>query len=279
MSPGRRTRAAALAALVTALAVCAAAVLAACGPATAPPGAPAPERLAVRVLAVLPHDRTRFTEGLELRDGVLYESSGLYGRSAVTATAWPGGAVLAQSALPNGLFGEGLTVVGDRIWQLTWREGIALARRRSDLAVLGETRYPGQGWGLCYDGRRLVMSDGSARLTFRDPASFARLGAVAVTDAGRPVPDLNELECAGGSVWADVWKSDDLLRIDPASGRVTAVADASALRPSAPGPADRTGEAVLNGIAAIPGSPQFLLTGKFWPAMYRVVFVPAGRTG
>jgi len=140
-----------------------------------------PQRLAVAVLAVLPHDRTRFTEGLELRDGVLYESSGLYGRSAVRAVDWRTGAVLARSALPNGLFGEGITVVGDRIWQLTWREGIALDRRRSDLSVVGMVRYPGQGWGLCYDGRRLVMSDGSDRLTFRDPRGFARTGTVGVT--------------------------------------------------------------------------------------------------
>jgi len=225
-----------------------------------------PQRLAVDVLAVLPHDRTQFTEGLELRDGVLYESSGLYGRSTVRAVDWRTGAVLARSALPNGLFGEGITVVGDRIWQLTWREGIALTRRRSDLAVVGMVRYPGQGWGLCYDGRRLVMSDGSDRLSFRDPRGFARTGTVRVTDAGRPVTGLNELECAGGSVWANVWKSGDILRIDPSTGTVTGVADASGLLP----PALRAGSDVLNGIAAIPGGPQFLLTGKFWPRMYRV---------
>ncbi|QMU72182.1 glutaminyl-peptide cyclotransferase [Streptacidiphilus sp. P02-A3a] len=225
-----------------------------------------PERLAVRVLAVLPHDRTQFTEGLELRDGVLYESSGLYGRSTLRAVDWRTGAVLARAALPNGLFGEGITVVGDRIWQLTWREGIALDRRRSDLAVLGEVRYSGPGWGLCYDGRRLVMSDGSARLAFRDPHSFARTGGVRVTAAGRPVTGLNELECAGGSVWANVWRSGDILRIDPATGAVTGVADASGLL----SPALRRGTDVLNGIAALPDGAQFLLTGKFWPLMFRV---------
>ncbi len=227
---------------------------------------PGPQRLAVRVLAVLPHDRTQFTEGLELHDGVLYESSGLYGRSALRAVDWRTGAVLARAALPDGLFGEGITVVGDRIWQLTWREGIALDRRRSDLAVRREVRYSGQGWGLCYDGRRLVMSDGSARLAFRDPRSFARTGGVRVTAAGRPVAGLNELECAGGSVWANVWKSGDILRIDPATGAVTGVADASGLLP----PALRPGTDVLNGIAALPGGSQFLLTGKFWPRMFRV---------
>jgi glutamine cyclotransferase len=226
-----------------------------------------PERLAVEVLAVLPHDRTRFTEGLELDDGVLYESSGLYGRSTLWADDWRTGAVLARAALPNGLFGEGITVVGDRIWQLTWREGIALERRRSTLAVLGQARYQGQGWGLCFDGRRLVMSDGSGRLTFRDPRTFARLGAVEVLDAGRPVRNLNELECTAGAVWANVWQSADILRIDPGTGTVTGVADASGLLT----PAERPGADVLNGIAAIPGEgPQFLLTGKFWPRMFRV---------
>ena len=226
-----------------------------------------PERLSVEVLAVLPHDRSRFTEGLELDGGVLYESSGLYGRSALWADDWRTGAVLARAALPNGLFAEGTTVVGDRIWQLTWREGVALDRRRSDLAVVGEVPYQGQGWGLCFDGRRLVMSDGSGRLTFRDPRSFARTGSVEVTDAGRPVRNLNELECADGAVWANVWHSDDILRIDPATGAVTGVADASGLLT----PAERPGTDVLNGIAALPGGgSQFLLTGKFWPRMFRV---------
>jgi glutaminyl-peptide cyclotransferase len=231
-----------------------------------------PERLAVQVLAVLPHDRSRFTEGLELRDGVLYESSGLYGRSVLWADDWRTGAVLARAALPNGLFGEGITVVGDRVWQLTWREGVALERRRTDLAVLGEVRYQGQGWGLCSDGRRLVMSDGSGRLTFRDPRGFARTGAVEVTDAGRPVRNLNALACVDGAVWANVWQSDDLLRIDPASGAVTGVADASGLLT----PAERPGTDVLNGIAALPGGgSRFLLTGKFWPRMFQVALRPA----
>ena len=238
------------------------------GPGARPgPAVVRPERLVVQVLAALPHDRSRFTEGLELDDGVLYESTGLYGRSALWADDWRTGAVLARAALPNGLFGEGTTVVGDRIWQLTWREGIALDRRRSDLAVIREVPYQGQGWGLCFDGRRLVMSDGSGRLTFRDPRGFARTGAVEVTDAGRPVRNLNELECADGAVWANVWHSDEILRIDPATGAVTGTADASGLLT----PAERRGADVLNGIAALPGDgSQFLLTGKFWPRMFRV---------
>ena len=244
---------------------------AACGHGSA--GRPGPARLTVRVLAVLPHDPTRFTEGLELDGGVLYESSGLYGRSALSADSWPGGRPRVRAALPNGLFGEGVAVVGDRIWQLTWREGIALRRRRNDLAVVDEVRYPGEGWGLCYDGRRLVMSDGTARLTFRDPRTFAGTGTVRVTEAGRPVPGLNALGCAGGAVWANVWKRGDILRIDPADGTVTGVADASGLLP-----ADRrAGTDVLNGIAAIPGGSQFLLTGKFWPSMFRVAFAAAPR--
>ena len=220
---------------------------------------------------VLPHDRSSFTQGLELADGILYEGTGGHGRSALRALDPGTGRVLREERLPAALFGEGITVVDDRIWQITWEEGVAIERDRASLRELRRVRYPGEGWGLCRDGSRLVMSDGSDRLSFRDPATFAPLGQIAVTLEGRPVPEINELECTGGQVWANVWGSDRLLRIDPASGRVTAEVDASGLLP----PGERAGTDVLNGIAAVPGTDEFLLTGKLWPHVYRVRFVPA----
>jgi glutaminyl-peptide cyclotransferase len=228
--------------------------------------------LRVDVLETLPHDEDLFTQGLEIADGVLYEGTGLAGESRLRATPLPTpGRVLAEVMLPEPLFGEGITVVGARIWQLTWTDGVAIERDRETLSELRRVRYDGEGWGLCSDGERLVMSDGTARLTFRDPASFTPTGSVQVRAGDRPVPRLNELECAGGVVWANVWQTDRIVRVDPSTGAVTGVADASGLLSRQ----QRAGAGVLNGIAAVPGTSQFLITGKNWPAMFRVRFVPA----
>jgi glutaminyl-peptide cyclotransferase len=245
-------------------------------PSDAPSGSttPVPERLRVEVLEVLPHDPTSFTQGFELVDGVLYEGTGLVGSSAMLATDPATGAVTRRVPLDT-VFGEGITVVGDRIWQLTWQDQVAIERDRATLAELRRVPYTGEGWGLCHDGRRLVMSDGSDVLTFRDPSSFEKTGEVRVRPAGEPVGQLNELECAGGSVWANVWQTDRILRIDPSSGAVTAVVDATDLL------ADNTDRPqlgqtdVLNGIAALPGGEEFLVTGKWWPNTFRVRFVPS----
>ncbi|TWF92511.1 glutamine cyclotransferase [Saccharopolyspora dendranthemae] len=219
---------------------------------------------------MLPHDRSSFTQGLEIADGTLYEGTGLRGSSVLRAADPLSGSARHEARLPAEFFGEGITVTGDRIWQLTWQEGVAFERDRATLRELRRVEYPGEGWGLCSDGRRLVMSDGSDRLTFRDPVTFAQVGEVSVTQEGSSVEELNELECVGGQVWANVWGSDEILRIDPASGQVTAVVDAGGLLR----PEQQAGADVLNGIAAVPGTDEFLITGKKWPAMFRVRFVP-----
>ncbi|WP_246110611.1 glutaminyl-peptide cyclotransferase [Saccharopolyspora dendranthemae] len=226
--------------------------------------------LRVEVINVLPHDRSSFTQGLEIADGTLYEGTGLRGSSVLRAADPLSGSARHEARLPAEFFGEGITVTGDRIWQLTWQEGVAFERDRATLRELRRVEYPGEGWGLCSDGRRLVMSDGSDRLTFRDPVTFAQVGEVSVTQEGSSVEELNELECVGGQVWANVWGSDEILRIDPASGQVTAVVDAGGLLR----PEQQAGADVLNGIAAVPGTDEFLITGKKWPAMFRVRFVP-----
>lgn len=255
-------------------------LLAACvadAPAQDPTGAASPlpghaQRLTVEVLATYPHDPTAFTQGLELYDGLLYEGTGMIGRSELRTVRYETGEVTARVSLPEHVFGEGITIVGDHIWQLTWQDGIAYHRDRASLAELRQVRYEGEGWGVCYDGTRLVMSDGSAELTFRDPQSFAATGTVSVTLDGEPLTMLNELECVDDRVWANVWQTDQIVRIDPTTGVVEALVDASGLLSEQ----DRIGADVLNGIAAIDGSDTFLITGKWWPKLFEVRFVPAG---
>jgi glutaminyl-peptide cyclotransferase len=247
---------------------------------TVPPGGAVPagaavERLTVKVLAVRPHDPTAYTQGLVWDHGTLYESAGLYGRSSLRQVDPQTGEVLRRLDLPPGFFAEGLAEVGDRLIQLTWKEGVAFVYDRRKFERTGEYHYEGEGWGLCDDGRRLVMSDGSERLTFRDRRTFAPLGGVDVHLDGRPARQLNELECVGGAVYANVWMTDQVLRIDPGGGRVTAVIDAGGLLSAA----ERAGADVLNGIAYDARNKRFLLTGKLWPKLFEVVFVPAGGGG
>ncbi|MFF8945314.1 glutaminyl-peptide cyclotransferase [Streptomyces sp. NPDC014864] len=230
------------------------------------------ERLRVKVLEVLPHDPKAFTEGLEVAGGTLYEGTGLSAQSSVRAGP-PGHPPTVRATLPAPLFGEGITLLGRTLWQLTWRDRIAIERDARTLAELRRVPYPDDGWGTCFQRarHRLVTSDGSARLTFRDSRTLAKTGEAAVTDAGRSVTALNELECVGDAVYANVFLTDRIVRIDPATGAVTASVDASGLLRAdeiVPG-------ATLNGIAAVPGTDQFLITGKFWPKMFRVVFVPS----
>ncbi len=250
-----------------------------------PPGV---ARLRVQVLATVPHDPTAFTEGFELSaDGrTLWEGTGSTGASQLRATDPATGAVRRAVDLPSSQFGEGVTVLPDRIWQLTWKDGVVYERDPATLAVRRTLPYDREGWGMCHttvsSGVELrsaaspgdvVTSDGGADLMLRDPATFAARRTVPVTLGGVPVDRLNELDCGDGhTVWANVWQTDDLVGIDLASGRITAVVDASGLRPRS---TEDDPDAVLNGIAAIPGAPgEFLLTGKRWPTTFRVRFAP-----
>ena len=271
-SPAR----AVLAVVLFVVAGCGAAAPAAPAPTAAATGSAVP-RLRPEVLAELPHDPAAFTQGFEIDGGVLYEGTGLEGRSQLRELDPDTGAVRRSVPLPGQLFGEGITVVGDRIWQLTWRDGVALEWDRATLTLRREVPLDGEGWGLCDDGgeppdghgARLVRSDGTDRLRFHDPVTFAEQGSVAVTLDGAPVTQLNELECVGGQVWANVWQTDRIVRIDPATGQVTAVVDAAGLLD----PARRAAADVLNGIAAVPGGDgEFLVTGKLWPVTFRVRF-------
>jgi len=230
------------------------------------------ERLRVRVRAVRPHDPAAFTQGLLLHQGEMYESTGQYGQSSLRRVDPESGGVLAHVPLAPDLFGEGLALVGERLIQLTWKAGLALAYDRRSLRPLPSFRYAGEGWGLAYDGTALMMSDGSDTLTFRDPTSFEIRKRLRVTLRGRPLTLLNELEWAQGRVFANVWLQDWIARIDPESGRVDGVIDASRLLTEA----ERSQTDVLNGIAYDRQTGRFLLTGKLWPKLFEVDFVPAG---
>jgi len=237
--------------------------------------APAVPSYALKVLRVFPHDPGAFTQGLLFLDGKLYESTGLYGRSSIRRVDLTSGQAETRVRLPDELFAEGLARVGDRLIQLTWKEGKALVWDLSTLHKLSEFSYEGEGWGLCYDGRRLVMSDGSDRLVFRNPTTFAKEGEVLVRRAGLPVRNLNELECSAGVVYANVWQDSHLARIDPATGVVTAWISAAGLLDAS----EAAGTDVLNGIAEMTTTGHLLVTGKLWPHVYEVEVVTNAKGG
>jgi glutamine cyclotransferase len=235
-----------------------------------PVEAPPIEDLRVRVVRTYPHAADAFTQGLIWHEGVMYESTGQYGRSSVRKVRLEDGKVLAQRKLAPKFFAEGLARVDERLIQLTWRAGLALVSDLTTLDARETLSYRGEGWGLCYNGEALVMSDGSSMLDFRDPESMELMGEVSVLKDGRPVRKLNELECVGSEIYANIWQSNEILRIDRESGRVTATIDASGLLSRS----EARRADVLNGIAYKPESKTFLLTGKLWPHVFEVELVP-----
>ncbi len=226
----------------------------------------------VEIVDAIPHDPTAYTQGLELADGVLYESDGLYGESSIRTVDPATGSVIARVALDRSVFGEGLTVVGEELVQITWREGRAFRWDRRSLAPVGEWGYEGEGWGICLMGSRLVMSNGSDRLTWRDPTDFSVISTVPVTLAGQPVSRLNELECIGGLVVANIYTTTDLVVINPVNGDILAVIDASPLLDRVAAGIGTNRGNVLNGIADRRDG-TLLLGGKRWPEMFTVRIV------
>lgn len=223
------------------------------------------------IVAEHPFDKSSFTQGLEVMpEGDLLVGTGLNGESRIyRAPVEDAASPTVSDDLDEKFFGEGVTLHGDSVWQLTWKEGTAFRRDADTLEVTDEASYDGEGWGICSDGDQLVTSDGSDALTFRDPGNFESTGTVDVTLDGEPVDELNELECVGDgddrTVWANIWHEDRIVRIDPESGDVTGVLDVDL-------PAgDRDDADVLNGIAAVPGeNDRFYLTGKLWDTLYEV---------
>ena len=219
----------------------------------------------------LPHDTQAYTQGLLLHDGVFFESTGRYGRSEVRRVDVATGRVLAGHALSEEHFGEGLALVGDRLIQLTWKAGLAFVYDVATLMPVDTFRYEGEGWGLCHDGESLFMSDGSGTLQRRDPHTFDVVERIAVTRDGFSVRNVNELECVGYHIYANIYQSDEIVRIDGRTGEVTGRLDAYSLSLAAGRPADPG--AVLNGIAHDGRTGTFFVTGKLWPAVFEIAII------
>lgn len=229
------------------------------------------EHLVPRIHARLPHDTGAFTQGLVYSDGRLFESTGLVGRSSLRELDPSTGQVLRSVDVPEPIFAEGLALVGDELFQITWQNHVAFVYGRDDFRKRREFHYDTEGWGLCPHGGELVMSDGSDTLFVRDPATFEVRRRVRVTDEGRPLRMLNELECVGEDVYANVWQTERIVRIDLATGRVEAVIDVRAFLTDD----ERADADVLNGIAYVPERDRFLITGKLWPRIFEVTFEAA----
>jgi glutamine cyclotransferase len=234
----------------------------------AAPSAPAPVH-GFKVVRSYPHDRQAFTQGLEFVDGVLYESTGMNGRSGIRKVNLATGEILQVQPLDAAYFGEGITVWKNRIVQLTWQSGIGFVYDRQTLQQQRSFRYSGEGWGLTHDGKRLIMSDGTATLRFIDPETLRQVGSLTVKDAGRPVDKLNELEFVKGEIYANVWTTRRIAVISPSSGRVNSWIDLNGLLD----PREESNVDVLNGIAYDAKGDRLFVTGKLWPRIFEIQVV------
>ena len=231
------------------------------------------EMLTVSINETLPFDDSSFTQGLEVApDGTLYVATGMNGESRIYRTTTEGKELASQDLAPE-FFGEGITRVGDHLWQLTWQSNTAIKRDAETLDELERTSFDGEGWGLCHrqDAGEVIFSDGTAELRRMDPDTLTERERFTVTRDGQPLEGINELECVGDDIYANIFTTTDIVRIDAKTGKVEALIDASGL----PNNASPDPNHVLNGIAHIPDSDnEFFLTGKRWPDMYRVTFEP-----
>jgi glutaminyl-peptide cyclotransferase len=232
------------------------------------PGRPAPAaRADYEVVASYPHDPNAFLQGLLWYEGGFYESTGLEGQSTLRRVDISSGKVLKSIDLAPDLFGEGLALAGDRLVQLTWKSKRGFVYDRDTFNLLREFSFDTEGWGITYDGSFLIMSDGSDTLTYLDPRTFEPVKKLKVTLNGQPVYELNELEFVEGEIWSNVWQTDYIMRIDPATGRVTSFLDMKGLLPVQ---ARRGNEDVLNGIAYDPAGKRIFVSGKMWPRVFEI---------
>jgi glutamine cyclotransferase len=231
-----------------------------------------PELYSYRVVNEYPHDPGAWTQGLVVDDGYLYEGTGLYGASSIRMVALETGEILRMLPLPAEIFGEGITVYdGDKIAQVTWRNQVGFIYDKASFELLDQFTYPTEGWGLTHDGSQLIMSDGTSTLHFLDPETLEETGTLEVVDAGVPVVRLNELEYIQGEIYANVWLTDWICVIDPATGYVSGWIDLQGLL----SPEDAEDADVLNGIAYDTGDERLFVTGKLWPSLFEIELVPA----
>jgi glutamine cyclotransferase len=233
-------------------------------PSLAPPPLP---QYRFQIVKVYPHDRTAFTQGLEYRDGFLYEGTGLVGRSALRKVKLDTGQVTQTYSLPQPFFGEGITVLNQQILQLTWQSQTGFVYDQASFRVLKSFSYPGEGWGMTNDGKQIYMSDGSSQIRLWDPMSLKEIRRITVKDGALPVTELNELEFVRNEIFANVWQTDRIARISPADGRVLGWIDLTGLLAKAERP---EADAVLNGIAYDSASDRLFVTGKLWPKLFEI---------
>ncbi len=236
--------------------------------------APSTDELALytcEIVQTYPHDPDAFTQGLVFEDGILYEGTGLRGRSTIRKVALKTGGVLQRHELSDRFFGEGITIYEDKIIQLTWQANTGFVYEKDTFELIRDFTYATEGWGITHDGTHLIMSDGSATIYFWDPESLEEIGRIEVFDASGPVVRLNELEYIQGEIFANVWQTDYIARIDPETGRVTGWIDLTGLlKPDAlKQPVD-----VLNGIAYDSKNDRLFVTGKLWPELFEIKLIP-----
>lgn len=233
----------------------------------------APPVYGYEVVNTWPHDTNAYTQGLIYDAGTLIESTGQYGASSLRRVELQTGKVLKRVDVPRQFFGEGMTLLGGKIFQVTWTTRKGFVYDPQSFAKLSEFAYDGEGWGLTHDGRSLILSDGTSQLRYLDPETFSTVRTVNVTDAGRPVRELNELEYVRGEIYANVWHTDRIARIDPQTGRVVGWIELKGLISDAERPDT---EAVLNGIAYDEAGDRLFVTGKLWPKLFEVRLKPKG---
>jgi glutaminyl-peptide cyclotransferase len=231
----------------------------------------APAADCYRVINSYPHDQQAFIQGLIYADGHLYESTGLEGHSSLRMEELETGRILKFQDVPAKYFAEGLTDWGNTLVQLTWESHVAFVYDRATFHLLKTFHYDGEGWGLTHDTKNLILSDGTATLRFFDPATFREVRRVTVKDEGKPVTELNELEFIHGEIYANIWHSDRIARISPATGKVLGWIDLTGLLPAS---ARSSPEAVLNGIAYDAAHNRLFVTGKLWPKIFEIKIVP-----
>jgi glutamine cyclotransferase len=229
-------------------------------------GAGAPKYSYVIVL-VYPHDTAAFTQGLIFQDGKLLESTGQEGQSTLRSVDLDSGQVVRKVDVPSQYFAEGMTLLNGKLYQLTWQHQLGFIYDYQTFEKVGQFNYQGEGWGLTNDGKSLILSDGSNRIRFLNPVTFSVTKTIAVTDNGKPVSRLNELEFIQGEIYANIWHDERIVTINPDTGAVTSWIDFTGLLK--PGEA-RDSEAVLNGIAVDQSTGRLFVTGKLWPKLFEV---------
>ena len=226
-----------------------------------------------KVVNTYPHDRSAFTEGLVFEDGVLYEGTGLRGYSNLRRVKLETGEILQICELPPQFFGEGVTVYGNKIIQLTWQSHIGFIYDKYSFKLLQEFNYPDEGWGIAHDGKHLIMSDGTATLHFLDPETFEEISQIEVSANNTPVTRINELEYIQGEIYANIWQTERIARIDPLTGQVIGWIDLKGIL--SPEDDSETVD-VLNGIAYDIKNSRLFVTGKFWPKLFEIELIRQG---